>query len=66
MVTGRVARNKMYKRKVPKQQTAAAHAAIANQAAALAAYEEPNPFVRPGYQAADQVRLVLGLGVGLG
>ncbi|PRW34003.1 3-dehydroquinate synthase-like protein isoform X1 isoform A [Chlorella sorokiniana] len=54
VVTGRVARNKMYKRKVPKQQTAAAQAAIANQAAALAAYEAPDSFVRPGYQAADQ------------
>ncbi|KAL4436766.1 hypothetical protein ABPG75_003905 [Micractinium tetrahymenae] len=54
VVTGRVARNKMYKRKVPKQQAAAAHAAVASQAAALAAFEEPNSFVRPGYQAADQ------------
>lgn len=44
----------MYKRKIPKQQSAAAHAAVASQAA-LAAFEEPNPFVRPGYQAADQV-----------
>lgn len=55
VVTGRVARNKMYKRKVPKQQTAAAHAAVQSQAAALAAFDEPNPFVQPGYQAADQV-----------
>lgn len=55
VVTGRVARNKMYKRKIPKQQTAAAHAAVQSQAAALAAFEEPNSFVRPGYQAADQV-----------
>lgn len=54
VVTGRVARNKMYKRKIPKQQTAAAQAAIANQAATLAAYEAPDSFVRPGYQAADQ------------
>lgn len=45
----------MYKRKIPKQQPTAAHAAVASQAAALAAFEEPNPFVRPGYQAADQV-----------
>lgn len=29
--------------------------AIANQAATLAAYEAPDSFVRPGYQAADQV-----------
>lgn len=47
--------SQMYKRKIPKQQAAAAHAAVASQAAALAAFEEPNPFVRPGYQAADQV-----------
>lgn len=33
-------------------------AAIANQAATLAAYEAPDSFVRPGYQAADQVRTV--------
>jgi hypothetical protein len=48
VVTGRVARNKMYKRKQPKVQAAAAPAPVA-------VYEpEPNPFVRPGYQAADQ------------
>lgn len=61
VVTGRVARNKMYKRKVPKQQTAAAHAAVQSQAAALAAFDEPNSFVRPGYQAADQVRSLQSL-----
>ena len=57
VVTGRVARNKMYKRKQPKPagHAAAAAAAAAASAAALAAFEEPNPFVRPGYQAADQV-----------
>lgn len=51
VVTGRVARNKMYKKKAPKVQAAAA------APAPVAVYEpEPNPFVRPGYQAADQVR----------
>lgn len=55
VVTGRVARNKMYKRKVPKTAAAAAHAAVAQQAAQLAAYDDPNSFVRPNYQAADQV-----------
>ncbi|KAL4858177.1 3-dehydroquinate synthase [Chlorella vulgaris] len=56
VVTGRVARNKMYKRKLPRPAgpTPAQQAAAAASAAAMAAFEEPNPFVRPGYQAADQ------------
>ena len=52
VVTGRVARSKMYKRKQPR---ASVGGAGGGAAAALAAFEEPNPFVRPGYQAADQV-----------
>jgi hypothetical protein len=60
VVTGRVARNKMYKRKQPKVQAAAAPAPVA-------VYEpEPNPFVRPGYQAADQVPALVGACVGRG
>lgn len=63
VVTGRVARNKMYKRKLPRPAgpTPAQQAAAAASAAAMAAFEEPNPFVRPGYQAADQVWLWQGV-----
>lgn len=39
----------------PVSSAPAMQVAIANQAATLAAYEAPDSFVRPGYQAADQV-----------